>query len=61
MEPDKIRNTITEMIRFKISIGISEMRWPGYGKIDIDDHVPKKKTHNIEMESFVMKFSMQMV
>lgn len=39
MEPDKIRNTITEMIGLKISIGISKMRRPGYGKIDIDDHV----------------------
>ncbi|KAI5718027.1 hypothetical protein M8J77_015079 [Diaphorina citri] len=39
-EEGKIENTIQEMKRLKLSIlGISEMRWSGTGKCEINDHV----------------------
>lgn len=39
-ESGKIHNTIQEMKRLNISLlGISEMRWPGSGRIKIEDHV----------------------
>ncbi|XP_072379150.1 uncharacterized protein [Diabrotica undecimpunctata] len=38
--PGKIHNTIKEMKRLNIRIlGISKMRWPGSGKVTVNDHI----------------------